>query len=642
MGSEIPQKLVDWLLVMGCPPDKIPSIDKVKQMCRGDYALVWKCLMEKVQPKHTIKQKRLQVFVDDFKRLNIKNKLQEKEIKVPLELEIWQEHKELEDELYWAESGFIDKKQELKKLMGKVGFKASQRAAVLRRIEDAKRRSLLLERKTEELESLKENLIKMQDIAVSFKRPDVVADVQVKLDKCVTLLSKQEWKEANPQAASTSMVSMTDASDSDLDEQLSTLMSIPSDSIWNYLYEGRAALARQLSAANSLLFNSEHASSRGITAQSVLARSAALHCSLVMENVKNQKTIASLDQKLVKKLNEYHSVISEDGRELLLLRCEKAKGEARNAIYRTLLEDLSASRNSFDAGKLPSTPAGGTLRHIERIDRSMVSKKNDLERLNSALLKAEQRIQNVKNNLLIVFRGLQKDSTNMDRLMDGDMSLENFKTTLNFYDQRRNRNKKMELSLNLDSSDTSFDDAKDNNEEKKFSDELKLYLKNFNLEKNRKIVLESGQILWSFESLQECSNSLLRPKCNEDATRTFFSSYLTIYKNVENLINFHHWYKTMEEFLKQMTGFRGKIVEICDIKTMTREGDEETDKQKKRLDSNLTNLKNINKHINQSQENIRIYAANKFKKYISDKRTVSGRSYDFFEGVYLENLNTTV
>lgn len=47
-------------------------------MCRGQYYMVWRSLMEHVEPKDTIRQKRLRVFCDDiykYKRKNAFNKV---------------------------------------------------------------------------------------------------------------------------------------------------------------------------------------------------------------------------------------------------------------------------------------------------------------------------------------------------------------------------------------------------------------------------------------------------------------------------------------------------------------------------------------------------------------------------------------
>lgn len=30
-SEEVPEKFAEWLLKMGCPPEKIPTIEKVKQ-----------------------------------------------------------------------------------------------------------------------------------------------------------------------------------------------------------------------------------------------------------------------------------------------------------------------------------------------------------------------------------------------------------------------------------------------------------------------------------------------------------------------------------------------------------------------------------------------------------------------------------
>lgn len=37
-------------------------------MCRGDYYMVWRHMMEKVESKQVIKEKRYQVFVDDVNK----------------------------------------------------------------------------------------------------------------------------------------------------------------------------------------------------------------------------------------------------------------------------------------------------------------------------------------------------------------------------------------------------------------------------------------------------------------------------------------------------------------------------------------------------------------------------------------------
>ncbi|PZC72351.1 hypothetical protein B5X24_HaOG211269 [Helicoverpa armigera] len=72
-SDQVPQKFAEWLLAMGCPQDKVPTVEKLAEMCRGQYYMVWRSLMEHVEPKDAIRSKRLQVFVNDMQRCQKNN-----------------------------------------------------------------------------------------------------------------------------------------------------------------------------------------------------------------------------------------------------------------------------------------------------------------------------------------------------------------------------------------------------------------------------------------------------------------------------------------------------------------------------------------------------------------------------------------
>lgn len=79
---------------------------------------------------------------------------------------------------------------------------------------------------------------------------------------------------------------------------------------------------------------------------------------------------------------------------------------------------------------------------------------------------------------------------------------------------------------------------------------------------------------------------------------------------------------------------------LCiDLPTITKLAENRADKAKKQLNANITSLQKIDKTINRGCENLRLFADNKLKDYISDKRSVGGRAYRDYELMYLENIN---
>ncbi|CAG9124804.1 unnamed protein product [Plutella xylostella] len=121
-SNEVPEKFAEWLLSMGCPAEKIPQMDKVVQMCRGQYYMVWRSIMERVEARGSIRQKRLQVFSDDVRRYQRANS-HDTSIIVPAEIQAWRKHKEVKEKVAKAEARVKDANKKLNQVMDKVSTK---------------------------------------------------------------------------------------------------------------------------------------------------------------------------------------------------------------------------------------------------------------------------------------------------------------------------------------------------------------------------------------------------------------------------------------------------------------------------------------------------------------------------------------
>uniref|UniRef100_A0A2H1WQ43 SFRICE_014083 n=1 Tax=Spodoptera frugiperda TaxID=7108 RepID=A0A2H1WQ43_SPOFR len=209
-SDKVPQKFAEWLLSMGCPPDKVPTVDKLSEMCRGQYYMVWRSLMEHVEPKEIIRQKRLQVFNDDVQRCRKTNAFCKPDSStiVPEELTLWKQQTALRERVQDAETRVQQARQELNLLVDKVSSRLSHRNLARARVAAAQRRAWLLQQLGEELRAKRDSLNEARTIADSLCSFDDCSDVENKLDK---LTSRRQTPRA-PAALSVSMAPLASSS----------------------------------------------------------------------------------------------------------------------------------------------------------------------------------------------------------------------------------------------------------------------------------------------------------------------------------------------------------------------------------------------------------------------------------------------
>ncbi|XP_028172368.1 uncharacterized protein LOC114361510 isoform X2 [Ostrinia furnacalis] len=635
-SDEVPAKFAEWLLSMGCPPEKVPTVDKVVEMCRGQYYMVWRSLMEHVESKDTIRQKRLRVFCDDiykYKRKNAFNK-PESNAAMPEELTLWHQHNEIKEKVADAEERVAKARETLNQLTDKITNKLSHRNLSQTRVQQLQRRAWLLQQVADDLKTKKENLEETKAIANSLCTIDEDVDVQSKLDKYISSNRRGGAPSAavlaNP-VASSSLVSVSDANDSE--EQLSWLPKCRGDALWTRLAERRAGLAGELAK--------DTADKTVATAspQAVLSHTAALHCMLALEALKNRAHIKQTRKRLATAVSELNNYLSGEACELLVLRCEKARSTARVNTLRTLLDDVTARSGVFNAGGddvIEDRRATG--RQIAAIDKAIESKKEEVKKLVTALATTEKKMHNVRECLIGIFNGFHKDQSlyDNDRFKAHlDFPQESVATLRQFYEERREKRKnKVDLSMDLDVSDNcSLTDPIDITSPK-FVDELKIYLKKFNLENNRKLVLESGQKIWVFESVQSAIDRFHNRCQNGEVSCALLSPSVSLSYNLQALVGIVQNGATLRTMLDAVQSEVNNRNVNIDISLKSKE-EAIIDKIKKRLNENLLSLQKSSKTLELGQENLKFWSSNEMRKYISPNRTVDGKSYKDYETIYL-------
>ncbi|XP_050552173.1 uncharacterized protein LOC118277385 [Spodoptera frugiperda] len=637
-SDKVPQKFAEWLLSMGCPPDKVPTVDKLSEMCRGQYYMVWRSLMEHVEPKEVIRQKRLQVFNDDVQRCRKTNAFCKPDSStiVPEELTLWKQQTTLRERVQDAETRVQQARQELNQLVDKVSSRLSHRNLARARVAAAQRRAWLLQQLGEELRAKRDSLNEARTIADSLCSFDDCSDVENKLDK---LTSRRQTPRA-PAALSVSMAPLASSSITsnggdmnDSEEQISSLVRC-GGALWPQLCERRAALTAALAATT----DRDTSDTNRITPQWVLSHTASLHCSLALNSVKNKVHTKRAQKKLADSLTQINDYLSGEACELLVVRCERARAQARVDTLRTLHEEVTSRTGVFEAaGGAPDTQA---TRHILAIDKAIESKRDELKRLITSLAVTERKIHNVRECLTTVFNGFHTDTGCQGDRFGGQLSLpqESISTLRRFYEERRDRNRnKVNLSMDLDTSENCSYDAAENMNPT-FTDELKVYLKKFKLENNRKLVLDNGEKVWIFETLQSSVDRLHSSWQRDDVTCSLVCPSVSLSRNLQRIILTVQKKYEMEALVKVLESSLRRDVSI-DISSETEEETNTIDRIKKRLNDNLVALQKTVKTLDLGQENLQLWSDNSMKKYISSNRTIDGKTYKEYEANYLESLN---
>ncbi|XP_063897596.1 uncharacterized protein LOC110381631 [Helicoverpa armigera] len=634
-SDQVPQKFAEWLLSMGCPQDKVPTVDKLAEMCRGQYYMVWRSLMEHVEPKDAIRSKRLQVFVNDMQRCQKNNAFSKADssIVVPEELALWRQQKALREKVKDAEARVLEARQGLNQLVDKVSSRLSQRNLARERVHAAQRRAWLLQQLAEELRAKKDNLGEAKNIADSLATVEDCSDIESKLDK---VTSRPQNNRAAlsvtvaPLASSSIASNNTELNDSE--EQLSSLVKCGA-SLWPQLCERRASLVTSLSAATV----QDTTENKRVTPQWVLAHTSAMHCSLALNAMKNKLHIKHTQNKLAETLAQLN--LSGASCELAVLLAARACSGARAASLRALHGHVTSRAGLFDAPE-HQLPASGARGHIAALDKAIISKREELKRLITSLAITDRKILNVRECLINVFNNFHADTGfNDHERFPGQLSLpsESVGALRRFYEEWRERcRNRVNLSMDLDTSDNCSYNSE--NAIPTFIDELKIYMKNFCLEHNRKLVLDSGEKIWIFETLQSSIERLHSSWQRDDVTSSLLCPSVSLSKNLERLILLMKKKEDAAAFLKELECNQTKGLAI-DISAEIDEEQNTIDKIKKKLNENIIGLQKSTKTLDLGMENLQLWSDNSLKKHISCNRTVDGKTYKEYEAYYIENLN---
>ncbi|XP_072948087.1 uncharacterized protein dgt5 [Epargyreus clarus] len=630
-SDEVPQKFVEWLITMGYPVEKVPSVDKVAQKCRGQYYMVWRSMMEHVHPKDEIREKRLKVFCDDVKLCQKNNVFNERgsNVVVPEQLQLWRQHEELQRKVANAEAKVTQARQNLNQLMDKVSSKICQRDLSRKRVEDKQRRVWLLRQLCADLELKKTNLEETRDIANSLCTVNDDDDLQVKVEKCVSLLRRSS--PAPRPAASSSLVS---THGDDTEEQLSSLVRARGDTLWARLAERRTSLHVELAQANMLHTALQDSKDRRCTTQAVLARTASLHCSLGVEAMKNRAHIKHTRDRIAAYIDDFSDYITGAACELLVLRCERASAESRVRSQRSLLDELITNSGVFEIAREQSAPVNGG--QITAVDKTIESSRDELKRLIVSLAATERKVVSIKDTLTAVFNSFHSD-TPIDRYRGVQLNLpqESIAAICRFYEEQRHKENKAELSLDFDTPECSFNNTFDYSNPK-FVNELNFYLKKFNLEKNRKLIMESGEKVWIFETIQSSLERLYSKWLSNDTTPLLCPS-ANLAKNIDRFITHKNTRNVLENIIKHLNCYSKYRLDL-DIESKKEQEVAAIDKIKKQIGENLQNLQKSAKTLELGQKNLHLWQDDTIKKSISNNRTVDGKTYRDYEAFYIELL----
>ncbi|XP_049880317.1 uncharacterized protein LOC126376814 [Pectinophora gossypiella] len=651
-SEEVPGKFTEWLLAMGCPADKVPSVENIGEMCRGQYYMVWRSLMEQVDAKDVVRRKRLQVFCDDIRRCKKKNVFNECETNtlMPEQLLLWKQQAELRQKVKDATDGVSLARRDLDQLMDKNCSKSSrlqslrlgpsasatievftpvaQRNQARNKAENAARRAYFLQGLAEELRGKTEALQETQDIADSLCSTDDGGDIQSKLDRCLSWPGRAAAAPAPPSNTTASSAGATNG-DADFEELVCQLVRGGGAALCSQLCSRRGALLRGLAGAGS-----PGGQRHKLTPQSVLAHTAALHCTLSLEATKHKIHLKQTKNRLLSTVTELNNYLSGEACELLVLRCEVAHASARVSSLRSSLQDLTSGSGVFHTHAHSCPPPATSL---AKQDAAIESKKEELKRVMTSLAGTERKIQSVRECLTAVFTALHNNAplTNAQyRGVQLDLPSESISSLRQFYDGRCESRPKLDVSLELEVSDGSITDNIDYNNPR-FVDELRLYLKNFKLENNRQLVLESGEKVWIFETVQASMDRLRASWLAAEQSCRLLAAAAALPRHVRGLLRHVRSRTRLEDDVRPM-GAEQTPKEI-DIQSQVEEEAQIIDKTKKRLRECVQDLQRTAKTFTLGQENLRFWSENQAKKYILPSRKLNGMTYTDYEIYYLEN-----
>ncbi|XP_068625247.1 uncharacterized protein [Battus philenor] len=635
--DEVPQKFTEWLLAMGCSAEKIPDAEKMNSMCRGQFYMVWRSLMEHVFPKKIIKEKRLKVFCNDLSLCTKKNAFsQNTDVVVPEQLLLWKKKKNLKEKVFNAERRLEELQESFKQLNVKIETRVSHRKVAHQNLKDIQRRVWFLQQVAEKLKLKKESLGETKEIAYSLCQVRDENEIKKKVENFFAALqSNQTSNESSvstpnfPFAKPLAVSTINEIIDN---EDLSSLVKC-GDVVWTQFCERRDGLAGKLEKANT-----DHTQfPKCMNLRSVVAHTASIHCTLALEAMKNRLNGKRMKTNFVNAINDFN--ISEADAEFFVVRCEKVRSEARLKALRVLLQELKTGSGIFTHNRSGLPDESTTISQISVLNKTIETKSDELKSLLLHLGVTEGKIDNVNDCLLNLFHHLQKDlpinqdCMNQEIIMD--LPKESISTIRQFYeDVCKKTTNKLDLSIDCDTSDYSYSDVHDDNP--RFIEELQFYMKKFNLNKNRKLVFDSGKIMWITETIQALKDDLHSVWLSEEMSCSLIRPSIGLH-SLRHLLNEVETKSILKDLIIKYNNTMSKNNVSVDINQIAEEERQSVDKIKKRVNSNLLSLQQSSKTLEQALVNLNFWAGNDIKKYISIHRTVNGKTYRDYETCYLES-----
>lgn len=184
----------------------------------------------------------------------------------------------------------------------------------------------------------------------------------------------------------------------------------------------------------------------------------------------------------------------------------------------------------------------------------------------------------------------------------------------------------------------------------KFSDELKYFLKSFCLEKNRKLVLASGESLWIHQTLDRrilrLYNSLHRghPEQRLKNKEMFVpnpcleASWLVM-EHAARICRENWMRRFLDNVESGLDSAGWKDEHYCDIESALEQDESRLDRMKRRLNENSLLLTRISNLLVNADENVKFWTGSDLGQFLSRSRTVEGLCYSEYQQIYKECVN---
>ncbi|XP_047506532.1 uncharacterized protein LOC125050621 [Pieris napi] len=625
-SEEVPQEFLKWLLSMGCPADVVPSVDKMPLLCRGQYNMIWKSMMEHISSKNAIRNKRLQVFLDDISKCRKICSFNEKTQSViePIQLTLWKQKIEANKTLLEKETRIAQAHNDVI-IVDKISSLLTQKKLSSGKIENLQRRSWLLQQVLAEFESKKKHLEETRDIAKSLCNISASDNLESKLEKCMGLIKQNLTSQTSQTGTST-------FAETDSEETLESLVKYRGDVLWNNLNEKRASLVRELEMAHNE--KRENIGRDVGKVEAAVSHSTRAQCSLALRSMKNRQHAKLAQKQLAANIELLGANLSAESCELLVSNCERACARAKVSALKEMLDDVKHSRGVFSLEEPATDDGRPTGRLVANADKDIERERNELVKYLTAQEATEHKISGVETCLTGVFKAFHTNSAK-DLIKDGqfDFPQESVAALHDFFSETRRREANgRDLSLEFDASDA-IADRSDR------ATELKIYLQTFSLEKNRKILLKSGEKVWISDTLKSSTERLRRQWLLDDVAPPLCPAAGLEY-NLEQIVDDAEDVRGLEEVARRLASGDAPGEGGLDVGDPSRADEASEDRLKKRIAENLGVLEKTKKNLDIAEENLNFWARDEMKKYISSTRTVDGKSFAEYETLYSKAIIT--